>query len=93
MTERPFSEVISARRATPSFDGSPLPDKILSKILQAGIEAPSGYNIQPWRFVVVRDKEQKKRLREKLRWVNLKLKKQVQSLFVVVISMLQLVTV
>lgn len=64
MTERLFSEVISARRATPSFDGSPLPDEILSKILKAGMEAPSGYNIQPWRFVVVRDKEQKQRLRE-----------------------------
>lgn len=64
MTERLFSEVISARRATPSFDGSPLPDEILSKILQAGMEAPSGYNVQPWRFVVVRDTEQKHRLRE-----------------------------
>lgn len=64
MTERLFSEVISTRRATPSFDGSPLPDEVLSKILGAGIESPSGYNIQPWRFVVVRDKEQKQRLRE-----------------------------
>lgn len=64
MTERLFSEVISARRATPSFDGSQLPDEILSKILKAGMEAPSGYNVQPWRFVVVRDQEQKKRLRE-----------------------------
>lgn len=63
MTERLFSEVISARRATPSFDGSPLPDEILSKILKAGMQAPSGYNVQPWRFVVVRDKEQKQRLR------------------------------
>lgn len=49
MTERLFSEVISACRATPNFDGSPLPDEILSKILQAGMNAPSGYNIQPWR--------------------------------------------
>ncbi len=64
MTERLFSEAILTRRATPSFDGSPLPDEVLSKILQAGMQAPSGYNIQPWRFVVVRDKEQKHRLRE-----------------------------
>ena len=64
MTERLFSEVISTRRATSSFDGSPIPDEILSKIVTAGMEAPSGYNIQPWRFVVVRDKEQKHRLRE-----------------------------
>jgi len=64
MTEHLLSEVILSRRATPSFDGSPLPDDILSKILKAGTAAPSGYNIQPWRFVVVRDKEQKHRLRE-----------------------------
>lgn len=63
MTERLLSEAISTRRATPSFDGSPLPDEILSKILKAGMEAPSGYNVQPWRFVVVRDKEQKHHLR------------------------------
>lgn len=64
MTERLFSEVISSRRATPSFDGLPLPDEILLKILEAGRESPSGSNLQPWRFVVVRDKEQKHRLRE-----------------------------
>lgn len=64
MTECLLSEAISTRRATPSFDGSPLPDEILAKLLRAGMEAPSGYNLQPWRFVVVRDKEQKHRLRE-----------------------------
>src|SRR5262249_34945600 len=31
---------------------------------RAGLEAPSGYNMQPWRFVVVRDPEQRKRLRQ-----------------------------
>jgi len=36
----------------------------IAEIIRAGLEAPSGYNIQPWRFVVVRDAEQKKRLRQ-----------------------------
>ena len=27
------------------------------------MQAPSGYNLQPWRFIVVRNPEQKKRLR------------------------------
>ncbi|HWF67480.1 MAG TPA: nitroreductase family protein [Acidobacteriaceae bacterium] len=61
--EKPLSQVIGERRATPSFDGSPLPDSDLKKILDAGLSAPSGYNMQPWRFVVVRTPEQKKRLR------------------------------
>lgn len=62
--ERVFTDAIKERRATPSFDGSPVPDEILSTIIQAGKEAPSGYNLQPWRFIVVRDTEQKRRLRE-----------------------------
>jgi len=61
--EIPLSQVIRERRATPSFDGSKLPDQDLKKILEAGLSAPSGYNMQPWRFVVVRKPEQKKRLR------------------------------
>ena len=32
--------------------------------IDAGLHAPSGHNIQPWRFVVVQSPEQKKRLRE-----------------------------
>ena len=62
--ERLLSEAIAERRATPRFDGMPLPNEALSTIISAGIEAPSGYNLQPWRFVVVRSIEQKRRLRE-----------------------------
>ncbi len=57
--EKPLSLAVKERRATPAFDGSPIPDADLKKILQAGLEAPSGYNAQPWRFVVVRDPLQK----------------------------------
>ncbi len=63
MTEKSLSQTISARRATSSFDGSPVPDADLKKIIEAGLQAPSGYNMQPWRFVVVRSPEQRRRLR------------------------------
>jgi nitroreductase len=62
-TEKPLSRAIAERRASPSFDGSPIPDADLQKILQAGLHSPSGYNLQPWRFIVVRSPEQKKKLR------------------------------
>ena len=62
--QRLLSQAIAERRATPAFDGSSVPDGVLSAILRAGLEAPSGYNLQPWRFVVVRNPEQKRRLRE-----------------------------
>lgn len=61
--EKTLSQVIAQRRATPSFDGSPIPDADLKKILDAGLQAPSGYNMQPWRFVVVRAPEQRRKLR------------------------------
>ncbi len=63
-SEKPLSQAIRERRATQSFESTPIPDEDLKKILQAGAEAPSGYNLQPWRFVVVRDPEARKRLRE-----------------------------
>jgi nitroreductase len=56
-------EAIAQRRSTPSFDGSPMPPEALKQILAAGLAAPSGYNLQPWRFLVVQSPEQKKRLR------------------------------
>jgi nitroreductase len=62
-SEKTLERAIAERRATPSFDGKPIPPEDLHRILDAGLHAPSGYNIQPWRFVVVQSPEQKKRLR------------------------------
>src|ERR1700677_2622119 len=61
--KKTLSEAIEERRATPSFNGAPIPAEDLKQILNAGLQAPSGYNMQPWRFVVVQSPEQKKRLR------------------------------
>lgn len=62
--EKAFSQAIQERRATPSFLPVPVPESDLKKILAAGLSAPSAYNLQPWRFVVVRDAAQRTRLRE-----------------------------
>ena len=59
LQEKPLSQAIKERRATPAFDGTPIPDEDLKQILREGLEAPSAYNSQPWRFVVVRDPQQK----------------------------------
>lgn len=58
-----LAEAIRYRRSTPCFDGSEVPANDLRTILEAGLAAPSGYNVQPWRFVVVQAPEQKRRLR------------------------------
>jgi nitroreductase len=60
---KPLAQAIRERRSTPSFDGKPIPASDLRQILDAGLHAPSGYNMQPWRFVVVQSPEGRRRLR------------------------------
>jgi len=62
--EKPLSAAIALRRATSRFDGAPISGEDVRRIVEAGLQAPSGYNLQPWRFVVVRSPEQRKRLRQ-----------------------------
>jgi nitroreductase len=60
---KPLTALIAGRRSTSSFDGQPIPRTDLETIVEAGLEAPSSYNLQPWRFVVVQSPEQRRRLR------------------------------
>ncbi len=57
-------EAIALRRATRHFDpDKPLADDLLKTILHLATLAPSGYNMQPWRFVVVRSARNRERLK------------------------------
>ncbi|MBC7113398.1 MAG: nitroreductase family protein [Candidatus Methanomethyliales bacterium] len=49
-------EAIKARRSVRSYKEDPVPDDLIEKILDAGRWAPTGGNIQPWRFIVVKDR-------------------------------------
>jgi len=57
-------QVLLDRRATSHFAPDPVPDEYLDTILRFATQAPSGYNLQPWRFIVVRDPENRKRLQK-----------------------------
>jgi len=59
----PLSKVVKRRRATQSFKSDPIPDDVLEELLALAMLAPSGYNLQPWRFIVVKDEENRKKLR------------------------------
>ena len=48
--------VIKKRRSVRAYKDLPIQNDDLDKILEAGRWAPSGVNIQPWRFLVVREK-------------------------------------
>lgn len=60
--EKTISTVIAERRSTPRFAPTPITDADLKRIIVAGLESPSGYNLQPWRFVVVQSPEQRRKL-------------------------------
>ncbi|HEX8071886.1 MAG TPA: nitroreductase family protein [Pyrinomonadaceae bacterium] len=59
---KPLTEVLLERRATPEFTDEEVPEEYLEAILRLGLQAPSGYNLQPWRFIVVRDPANRQRL-------------------------------
>lgn len=55
-------DAIRKRRSVRSYETKPIRREILNSIIEAGNEAPSAMNSQPWRFVVVEDKEMKRKL-------------------------------
>jgi len=50
-------EALYTRRSIRAYRDEPVPPDVIKKILKAGLAAPSGGNCQPWRFVVVTDRE------------------------------------
>lgn len=50
-------DVIMARTSIRNFTGDPVSKEQLETILKAGMAAPTAMNVQPWRFVVVTDKD------------------------------------
>jgi nitroreductase len=59
-----LEQLVRRRRATPHFAPDPVPAAVIESALRIAAEAPSGYNFQPWRFILVRDAAQRARLRE-----------------------------
>src|SRR5512136_3508824 len=55
-------KAIQDRRSIREWTTEPISDQDLAMILEAGREAPSGENAQPWRFIIVRDAETRKKL-------------------------------
>ncbi len=60
---RGFLEDVRRRRTVRSYAQRPVPAGVLEDCLRAAGTAPSGANLQPWHFVVVRDPAVKRRIR------------------------------
>jgi nitroreductase len=55
---------VASKRDWRSYADRPIPEDVVTRILDAGRVAGSGSNKQPWTFVVVEDAERKQRLAE-----------------------------
>jgi nitroreductase len=55
-------KVIQDRRSIREWTEEPISDQDLAMILEAGRLAPSGENAQPWRFIIVKDADTRKKL-------------------------------
>ena len=64
MAEPGIFEILYSTRAMRRLKPDPIPEATLKKIVDAGIRAPSGGNAQEWAFLLVRDPELKRFIRD-----------------------------
>jgi iodotyrosine deiodinase len=60
---RAFLDTIRLRRTVREFSSDPIPEEVLDLAIEAAASAPSGANMQPWTFVVVRSADVKRQIR------------------------------
>lgn len=58
-----FHDRLVRRRTVRHYSSEPVPDAIIDQAIAVAGSAPSGANLQPWRFVVVRDPDIKRQIR------------------------------
>lgn len=63
-TQTSAAQAADHRRSIRQYDQTPIPEADLRELLRLAGRAPSAYNAQPWRFVVVQDDALKARLSE-----------------------------
>ena len=64
MQKMSLHEAMYTQRAIRNFTADPVSDEIVTTILDAAVRAPNGGNTQRWSFLVIRDRETKKRFGE-----------------------------
>ena len=59
-------KLVKERRSRRRFKPDPIPDDYIDKILEVARWAPSGFNMQPWEFIVVRREDLRKKICESI---------------------------
>ena len=60
---RKFLDNIKKRRTVRAFSQRDIPEEIIINAVKAAATAPNGANLQPWHFVIIKDKKLKSELR------------------------------
>ena len=55
-------DFLRSRRSVRRFKPDSIPDSVIERILTTATYAPSAHNLQPWRFVIVKNPDAKSRL-------------------------------
>ena len=55
MDYKTFLEFVKTRRTIRAIKPESIPDDFVAKLIEAARWAPSGFNMQPWEFVIVKD--------------------------------------
>lgn len=58
-----FLKLMKSRRTIRSFSNKAIPEEVISNAIKSAATAPSGANFQPWHFIVVYNKNIKKKIR------------------------------
>ena len=62
MDTNPVLEAIKSRRAIRSYEDKPVPESAIQTMLEAATYAPSAINVQPWKFTIITNKAEMKRI-------------------------------
>jgi len=57
-----LSDLMARQRAVRRFTNEDVDDRTIERLIRAATRAPSARNLQPWRFIVVRNEETKRAL-------------------------------
>jgi len=55
-------DIMKSRRSVRKYKNDTIPDQVLTQVLEATRIAPSGKNLQPWKFIIVRKREKREKL-------------------------------
>jgi nitroreductase len=59
-----FRARMTTRRTVRHYSDDLVPDALIDRAISVAGSAPSGANMQPWQFVVIRDRDVKRRIRQ-----------------------------